>query len=239
MLKNIIILGKTIIIIFVFILLVNINLYAQNLKIKYFEVWNKYTLLQFYNEIPKDSLNNYKYYYKVTFDSKDRILKFEYFINGVVEFAGEVAIFSDSFVTLTLKKLETQLMATQPVLVAYAMYELTLKNNQIVSYILYKASPNLEKPIKIGEARFSYQQDLIIVENIFNNKVIMKIEIKCDDKNLIEMNFFNEKNLLVEQRLFKNNKLEKRIVYKYDSNGKLIQIITYDSAGQIISVEDK
>jgi len=216
-----------------------IQIYSQNLKIKYYEVWNKYTLLQFYNEISKDTLKNYHFYYMVTYDSRDRILKFEYNVNSNIEFSGEVAFFSDNFATITLKKLETQLMATKPILIPYAMYELSFKENQISSYILYKVSPNQEKPVKIGDARFSYQENLTIIENLFNNKVIMRIEIKGDNNNLFAMKFFNEKNLLVEQRIFSNNKLYQRLVYKYDSNGKLIQIITYDASGQIISVENK
>jgi len=175
----------------------------------------------------------------VTYDSRDRILKFEYNVNSNIEFSGEVAFFSDNFATITLKKLETQLMATKPILIPYAMYELSFKENQISSYILYKVSPNQEKPVKIGDARFSYQENLTIIENLFNNKVIMRIEIKGDNINLFAMKFFNEKNLLVEQRIFSNNKLYQRLVYKYDSNGKLIQIITYDASGQIISVENK
>lgn len=225
-----------------FIFLINYYNYpvlGQNLKVKYYESWNKYTLLQFYNEISKDSLKSFNFYYAVTYDFKGRVLRFEYFVNGVVEFSGEVAFYNDNFATVTLKKLETQLMSTQPVLVPYAMYELYFNSGLITSYILYKVSPNLEKPVKIGDARFSYKENLTIIENLFNDKVIMRIEIKGDNENIYEINFFNDKNQLTETRIFEKNKMIKRIVYKYDTSGKMIQVITYDAAGQIISTENK
>lgn len=221
------------------IILFSYNLKSQNLKIKYFEVWNKYTLLQFYNEIPKENLKSFNFYYIVTYDFKGRVLKFEYLVNGIIEFNGEVAFFDDNHATITLKKLETQLMSTQPVLVPYAMYEIVVNDGLITSYILYKVSPNLEKPVKIGDARFTYKDGQIIVENLFNDKVIMRIEIKQDLQNIYEIAFFNDKNLLTEKRIFVNNRLYQRIVYKYDNTGKLIQIITYDAAGQIVSIENK
>ena len=215
------------------------NLKSQNLKIKYFEVWNKYTLFQFYNEIPNENLKSFNFYYTVTYDFKGRVLKFEYIVNGSVNFVGEVAFFDDNHATITLKKLETQLMSTQPVLVPYAMYEIVVNDGLITSYILYKVSPNLEKPVKIGDARFTYKDGQTIIENLFNDKVIMRIEIKQDPQNIYEISFFNDKNLLTEKRIFVNNRLYQRIVYKYDDTGKLIQIITYDAAGQIVSVENK
>ncbi|MFN3411021.1 MAG: hypothetical protein ACK4YF_02545 [Exilispira sp.] len=227
------------ILIFLFLIIVDIKIYSQNLKVRYYEIWNKYTLLQFYNEISKENLKSYNFYYIVTYDFKGRILKFEYIVNSKVDFQGEVAFFDDNHATITLKKLETQLMATQPVLVPYAMYEIVINNGLISSYVLYKVSPNLEKPVKIGDARFTYKDNLTIIENIFNDKVIMRIEIIQDDQNIYEMQFYNDKNLLIEKRIFVNNKLSQRIVYKYDSNGKLIQIITYDATGQIISTENK
>ncbi len=231
-------------ILFVFFILTiiansSIKIVAQNLKIKYFEIWNKYTLLNFYNELNKDALKSYNFYYIVTYDSRGRVLKFEYIVNSNIEFLGEVAFFEDNHATITLKKLETQLMNSQPVLVPYAMYEIFLNSGQITSYILYKVSPNLEKPVKIGDARFIYKEDMVIIENLFNDKLIMRIEINCDQSNIFEMKFFNDKNLLVEVRIFENNRLVKRIIYKYDSSGKLIQIITYDASGQIISTENK
>lgn len=223
---------------FIFTFSFSFNIQAQNLKVKYFEVWNKYTLLQFYNEIPKENLKSYNFYYVVTYDFKGRVLKFEYIVNNNIDFAGEVAFFDDNHANLTLKKLETQLMASQPVLVPYLMYEMVVNDGLITYYTLNKVSPNLEKPVKIGEARFTYKENLTIIENIFNNRVIMRIEIKQDLQNIYEVLIFNDKNLLIEKRIFNENKLSQRIVYKYDSNGKLIQVITYDANGQIISTEN-
>jgi len=212
---------------------------AQNLPFKYFEIWNKYSMLDFYNEINKDAIQSYNYFYIVYYDSKNRILRFEYNSKGKIEFSGEVAYYSSDHATITLKKLEIPLMGTLPVLTPYALYDIFFLDNRITNYTLYKVSASSDKPIKIGEARFTYKDNILIIENIFNGKVVNRMEQLTDEKgNLIEQKFYNEKNLLYEVRIYSSNRLNQRIVYKYDPSGKLTQTIIYDAFGNIISTEN-
>ncbi|HPO60448.1 MAG TPA: hypothetical protein PLN45_02755 [Exilispira sp.] len=228
---------------FIFLVLLLLFLFqpicAQNLPSKYFEIWNKYSMLDFYNEINKDSIQSYNYFYIVYYDSKNRILRFEYSVKGKIEFSGEIAYYTSEHATITLKKLEIPLMGTLPVLTPYALYDIVFLDDKISNYTLYKVSSSSDKPIKIGDARFTYRDNLLIIENIFNGKVVNRIEQLTDEKgNLIEQKFYNEKNLVYEVKTYLNNRINQRIVYKYDPSGKLTQTIIYDAFGNIISTEN-
>lgn len=207
-------------------------------ELKYFEFRDLRLVFNFYNEINEFDLYNYNYYYKVFFDGK-KILKYEFYSFDNLDSVGEYLWVDNNKCVLTIKKMTTNMSTGKPFLKEIYRYEITLENDKIKEYIIYKFNET-SGIIKVGISKVNYQSEFIVsIENYFGSVYLGKIIIYFKNKDeKVQERIYDNFNNMIEVRIYNNNALFQVKKYIYDK-GKLIRIETYDSSGKLIQVENK
>lgn len=217
----------------IFIFVLNIVIQAQ--EIKYFQLRDKRDPFKFYNQINEYDLYNYFFYYKVFYDDSNRITRFEYYSEDQLKFYSEYIWTDLNHCTVKFYKFKISPANGKGFFALIYSYEVELLDGKIKQYILYKAD-EFGTVVKIGKSVFSYPNPVtVVIENYFNNMFIGKIVIFFKENERIQERLYNSNNKMIRVNIFKNNLLYQYKIYKYSSDGSLLEVKTFDNKGKPVN----